>query len=213
MAAGSDVDPKAAEPRRRGRPRADAPRASPELLLETAEALLRAEGPAVTIAEIAAAADVTKPIVYHHIGNKDAVVRALAERLADRIAAAVERATSVVERPREGVAAFIEAYLGVVQHDRHIFLYVSAGGTGGDRVDEALQLADRAATPLAEGLAVFRVQQGADPAVASTWAYSIIGMLHYATLRWIRDPKLSATTLADQLGELLWSGVGGGVGD
>lgn len=196
--------------RRRGRPRAGAPLASAESLLETAETLLRVDGPDVTIAEIADAAGVTKPIVYHHVGNKDAVVRALAERLADRVGEAVASATESVADPRRGVAAFIEAYLDVVQADRSIFLYVSAGGTGADRVAEALQLADRAAAPLAEGLTALRVDQGADPTVATTWAYGIIGMLHYTTLSWIREPHLAAGALAEQLSELVWSGIGGG---
>lgn len=193
-----------------GRPKGKAPATSAASLLRTAETLLRAEGPDVTLADIAAAAGVTKPLVYHHIGNKDALGRALADRLADRVEAAVEAATAGARSPRDGIARFLEAYLGVVQRDRHILVYVSGGGHGADHVAEALRLADRSAAPIATRFAAFRVDQGADPGVATTWAYAVLGMLHFVTLSWIRDPQLSAAELADQLGELLWTGLRGG---
>jgi AcrR family transcriptional regulator len=194
--------------RRRGRPPGNAPATSAGALLATAEQLIRSEGPAVTLSDIAAAAGVTKPIVYHHVGNKDALIRALAERLADRISAAVEAATAHTRSPRDGVSRFLETYLDVVHRDQHILIYVSGGGSGTDHVAESLRLADRSAQPIAQRFAAFREEQGADPGVATTWAYAVIGMLHFVTLSWIRDPQLTAAELADQLGELLWSGLG-----
>ncbi len=202
--------PAAATPRRRGRPPGNAPATSRDLLLITAETLIRTDGPDVTLMEIAAAAGVSKPIVYHHIGNKEALSRALAERLVERITTAIDRATADGGSGRDGIARFLEAYLDVVQRDRHVLIYVSGTGSGSDHIDESLRLADPAAERLAEGFAAFRMERGADPAVATTWAYAVIGMLHFVTLAWIRDTNLSAAELADQVGELLWSGLSGG---
>ena len=206
----SSASSPSATPRRRGRPPGNAPATSRDLLLVTAETLIRAAGPDVTLTQIAESAGVSKPIVYHHIGNKEALSRALAERLVERITTAVDRATADGGSARDGVALFLETYLDVVQHDRHLLIYVSGAGSGSDHIDESLRLADPAAARLAEGFAAFRMAQGADPAVATTWAYAVIGMLHFVTLSWIRDSNLTAAELSDQLGELLWSGLSGG---
>jgi AcrR family transcriptional regulator len=193
--------------RRPGRPRAGQARATADSLLQTAEALIRRDGPGVTLEQVAAEAGVTKPIVYHHVGNRDALGRALAERLVDRITAAVDAATAGATSPRDGLDRFLRAYLTTVWDDRHLFLYVSGGGH--DRIDETLRLADRAVAPMTEGFASMRRDQGADDTVAATWAYAVVGMLHFATLAWIRDDGGDVDTLAAHLGELLWSGLAG----
>lgn len=194
-------------PGRPGRPRSGEPRATADTLLHTAEALIRRDGPGVTLEQVATEAGVTKPIVYHHVGNRDALGRALAERLVDRITAAVDAATAGATSPRDGLDRFLRAYLTTVWDDRHLFLYVSGGGH--DRIDETLRLADRAVTPMTEAFAAMRRDQGADEAVAATWAYAVVGMLHFAALAWIRDDGGDIDTLAAHLGELLWSGLAG----
>ncbi len=191
--------------RRSGRPRAGEERASADSLLVAAEDLLRADGPSVSLERIARAAGGTKPILYHHVGNKDALTVRLAERLNDRVDVAVDAAVAEAVSLRDGIDRFLRAYLDVVQRDRHIFVYVSGGGADG--ATDSLRLADRAAEPLEQRYAELRVSQGADEKVAATWAYATIGMLHFVTLDWIRDPRLSVDELADQLGELLWSGL------
>lgn len=193
--------------RRPGRPRSGTRRTSADSLLQTAEALIRAKGPGVTLEQVAVEAGVTKPIVYHHIGNRDALSRALAERLVDRITAATDAATATAGSPRVGLDRFLRAYLAVVWEDRNLFLYVSGGGH--DRIAEPLRLADRSVTPMAEAFATMRRDQGADDSVATTWAYAVVGMLHFATLAWIRDDDGDVDTIATHLGELLWSGLAG----
>ena len=87
----------ATAPRRRGRPRgrtaADGVIADRNRLLEAAEELLRADGPTVSLQAIATRAGVTKPTLYRELGDRDALVNALAERLTERMA---ESVTSMV---------------------------------------------------------------------------------------------------------------------
>lgn len=178
-------------------------------LLEAAERAIRAEGPSVTLEAIAAEAQVTKPILYRGVGDKDDLVQGLAERLVDRINEAVTAAVVGGAGPRDQLQRFVAAYLEVVESDRNVYLYVTAGGSSDDRVRQALHLADRSAQPLAEGLAEQRMAAGADPSVALAWSYGLIGMLHFVTLWWMRDPVLSAEQVADAMTELLWSGLRG----
>lgn len=161
---------------------------------------------------IAAEAAVTKPTLYRELGDKDALVEALAERLVDRIIEAVAAGVSAQSGPQAQLRGFVTAYLEVVERERALYLYVTAGGSSDDRLRQALHLADRSASPIAEQLAAQRAADGSDPSVAMAWSYGLIGMLHFVTLWWMRDGLVDRERLADQVVELMWSGLGAGRG-
>jgi AcrR family transcriptional regulator len=158
---------------------------------------------------IAAAAAVTKPILYRTVGDRDALVTALAEIVIDRINDAAAAAIAKARSPRTRLRSLIAAYTEVVENNRNLYLFVIAGGASVDRVSQLLRLADRSALPLARQLAAQRTAVGADPDVALTWAFGVIGTLQFATLWWLRDGQISADQLVEHITELLWSGVGG----
>ena len=179
-----------------------------EQLLSAAERVIHASGPDVTMEAIAAASTVTKPILYRTVGDRDAVINALAERFVERLnaagTAAVERATG----PRDGLRRMVEAYVDVVQEERNLFLFLTTGSASTDP-GQALRLADRSAEPIAARLAAYRRHTGLDPSVAHTWAYGMIGAMQYVTLWWLRDQPWGASQLVDHLTQLLWSGLAG----
>ena len=191
-----------------GRPAGGQLVADREQLLGAAERLIRTDGPDVTMEAIAAASTVTKPILYRTIGDREAVTAALAERFVERLntagTAAVEKATG----PRDGLRRMVEAYVDIVQDERNLFLFVTAGSSVADP-GQALRLADRSAVPIAAQLANHRRNHGLDPSVASTWAYGMIGAMQYVTLWWLRDQPWGPKKLVDQLTQLLWSGLAG----
>lgn len=200
-----------AHSRRPGRPAgrtADGVIADREALLAAAERRIREEGVTVSLEAIAAEAGVTKPILYRGVGDKDALVQALAERLAGRMAAEVTRLVAGATTPRDGLVRLVRGYLDQAARERHLYLYVTAGGTSEDRVRQSLLLADGAARQFAEGIAAYRAAQGADPTVATVWAYGMVGALHFVTLWWLREAALDADEVTDQITTLLWSGLG-----
>jgi AcrR family transcriptional regulator len=180
-----------------------------DALLDAAERLIRAKGPAVTLDAIAAEAGVTKPILYRGVGDKDALVLALAERLIARMTTEVGAMMANAPGPRRRLRALVAGYLELAARDQHIYLYVTAGGQSNDRVQQALLLADQTAVGLAAGVADLRRARGVDASVAQAWAYSIIGALHFVTLWWLRDGASDTDKVADQITALLWSGIRG----
>jgi AcrR family transcriptional regulator len=158
---------------------------------------------------IAGEAAVTMPILHRTVGDKDAVATALAERFVDRINAAGAEAVKGAVDGRDSLRRLIGSFINVVENDRNLFLFVTDAGANEERVGLVLRLADRSARPIGRDLAAQRVAAGLDPAVALTWAYGLIGTLHFATLWWLRDQTCSASDIADHLTELLWSGIGG----
>jgi AcrR family transcriptional regulator len=177
-------------------------------LLDIAEQVIRRDGPGVSIDAIAAAAGVTKPVVYARVGDRAELADALAERLAARLLPAAGAAAGDA-KGRAALVAFVRATLAVLADQRELFLFVTreAGGGGSD---QGLLLADRSATPLAAELAELRRRQGGDPAPALPWAYAIVGMLNLVARWWLAEDGRPLDDLAEQVAELLWSGLGGG---
>ncbi len=175
-----------------------------EQLLAAASSVIRTEGPDVTMAEIAAGATVTKPILYRAVGDRRALTFALAEMLVDRINTAVEEQRSRAGDPRAQFEGAVRGYLSAVDADRNLFLFVNGGSQDTDVIRG---LVDRSSAQLIELFATARADAGRDPAAARTWAYAIVGAFQIVTLMWLRDGYCEIDTVADDLTQLLWPGV------
>ncbi|MEZ5557062.1 MAG: TetR/AcrR family transcriptional regulator [Pseudomonadales bacterium] len=178
------------------------------MLLSAAEQLIHDQGPIVSLEAIALAAGVTKPTLYREVGDRDALVNALAERLATRMAEAIAGLVAQASTPRDGLRNLVAGYLALAARERNLYLFVTAGGPGDDRVQQSLLLADGAARQFAQGIAAYRTAQGADSAVATVWSYGIVGALHFVTLWWLRDQASEMDLVIDQITALLWTGMG-----
>ncbi len=190
-----------------GRTTADGVIADRNQLLTAAETLIRAKGPTVSLQAIATESGVTKPTLYREVGDRDALVNALAERLAQRMSQEVSALVAQATAPREGLRNLIAGYLNLATKDRHLYLFVTAGGSGNDRVQQALLLADGAAKQFAEPIAAHRAAQGVDPEVAMVWSYGLLGAMHFVTLWWLREQGSDIELVIDQITSLLWSGM------
>jgi AcrR family transcriptional regulator len=191
-----------------GRTSADGLIADRENLLCAAESVIREKGPKVSLDAIAIEAGVTKPILYRGVGDRHALVNALAERLAARMADYVQRLVERAASPHDSLRRLVRGYLEVAARDRHLYLFVTAGGARDDRVQQSLLLADGAADQFADGIAAYRAERGADPAVATVWSYGMLGALHFATLWWFRDQAGDIDVVIEQISSLLWAGMG-----
>ena len=192
------------ERRRPGRPKGNRVVADRTQLLAAAVRSITANGPLVTMEEIAAEADVSKPILYRTVGDKAALVTALSEYLVDRIDVAVRGATISAIDGRSGFEIAVRGYLAAVDADRNIYLFVNAG----DQSTEQLRrLIDRSAQQLLELFTAARAQAGLDRSAARTWAYAVIGAFQTVTTMWLGDEYCDLDTVAQDLTHLLWPGV------
>lgn len=156
------------------------------------------------MADIAAEADVSKPILYRTIGDKAALVTALSELLVDRVDVAVRSAATSATDRRSGFEMAVRGYLAAVDADRNIYLFVNAG----DQSTEQLRrLVDRSARQLLALFTAARTQAGLDRAAARTWAYAVIGAFQTVTTMWLGDEYCDLDIVARDLTHLLWPGV------
>lgn len=177
-------------------------------MLDAAERAIRIHGAGVSIDAIAREAGVTKPIVYARVGNRTELSDALAQRLADRLLESVTAAMAKRRTARTRLVAMIQANLEALAEDRELFFFVSSGASE-EMPKRTLYLAAQSAKPMAQQFAVWRQAEGLDPVIADAWGYGIVGLLNMVSLWWLIDSAEPAERVAEQIADLLWSGLGG----
>jgi len=207
VGAGQTTSVSAEARRPRGRPRGGGRVVDRETLLDVAERVIGRDGHGASLEAIAAAAGVTKPIVYARVGGRAVLSDLLANRLADRLMVAARGVVDTAGVPgRDTVAALFGAILETIGRHRELFLFVTRG-TAGDTPDRALYLAGRSAVPLAELLVQWRAVAAHDVASAELWAYALVGMLNLVALWWTDSDGAPTTLLAERLADLVWPGL------
>jgi AcrR family transcriptional regulator len=186
-----------------------------EAFLDAADQAIRRDGAGVTMAEVAAAAGVTKPVLYRYVADKGDLVQALALRYAARIERLVEEGTSSSDDPRGMIERTIDAYLSFIESEPAIYEFlvhrvpVDAPGMAEYLQRFTAQLADRVSTIVAAELA----RVGKDASGAEAVAHGIVGMVQSAGEWWLSRRGDAATMRREELlrhlVNVLWVGLSG----
>jgi AcrR family transcriptional regulator len=174
-------------------------------LLDAATEAIRSAGARATMSELAAAAGITKPILYAHFDDKAGLAHALSLRVIDQLNEALRGGLAADAEPRERMRATIAAFVDFVQREPQLYAFLVRGGFGdpglvseiGNQITVALGSALRDA--------------GADTGPAELWSYGIIGAVFVACEWWLVRPVVSQDQLVDDLTRLLWNGLGSAV--
>jgi AcrR family transcriptional regulator len=158
--------------------------------------------------EIADAAGVSKPMIYAYLGSKDdlfgACIHREAQRLMERIAAAVPAGLTPDERLYRGLLAFFEF---VTEHrDGWIVLYRQArvqGAFAGQITVVREQIIVAVAGLLAAS------DDDTAQAKAMPTAYALVGAAEALSDWGVEHPEQAPEQLARRLMDLVWTGLGG----
>jgi AcrR family transcriptional regulator len=191
--------------RRVGRP--PGPRRDPverrDELLDACVRAIRAIGPDVSMADLAAEAGVTRPILYDHFGDRAGIAAALAKRYSDNLGRALapvmERAEPFAQLLRDGILVFC-AFV-----DKEPELWRFLQNAAGPSNDDSLEF--KVGQLLSDALAGALGRAGADPSVAPVWAAAIIGAVFLATETWSAKRAIPRRELVDHLTALLVHGL------
>ncbi len=179
-----------------------------ELVVATAGAIAE-HGPDVHLGEIAAAAGVSKPVLYRYFSDKDDLLAATTHWVADRIVGAV---TEVLRTPglapREAVARAVGAYLAEVEEHRNVFLLAVRHHTQG--VDGSVADGKSAAAGvLTRALDRALSAAGADTGGAEPWAHAVVGVSISMAEWWLERGTVGRDVVEEHLTAFIWHAFDG----
>jgi AcrR family transcriptional regulator len=189
--------------RRVGRP--PGPRRDPaerrDELLDACERAIRTIGADASMADLAAEAGVSRPILYDHFGDRAGVAIALAQRYTDRLGDAL---TPVMGRPKpfpEVLRDGIDVFCRFVDKEPELWRFLESAPPGEASMEFAV------GRMLADSLAGALDAAGADSTVAPVWAAAILGAVFLAAESWSSKRPIPRAQLVDQLTALLVGGL------
>jgi len=178
-------------------------------MVQAAMDAVRRHGAGVSVAEIAAAAGITKPVLYRHFTDRADLQRAVGERAG---ALLMERITPELARDREPVEhirGVIDAFLAGIEEEPELWRFVvhpQERAHGTDVIEDVREQISRLlATLLGERLRGL----GLDSGGAEAWAHGLVGMVQSAGDWWLQRRTMSRAALTDYLTTLIWAGVAG----
>jgi hypothetical protein len=142
-----------------------------------------------------------RPLGRRHVVDRDAVLDA-----AETVIARDGPGVSLEAFGREMLVGLVDANLTVLADHRNLFHYVMSGPSD-ESPKRTLYLAERSTVPLASLLGSRRVGAGAASETAITWAYGVVGMVQLVSLWWLNESDRSSNEVANDLADLLWSGL------
>jgi AcrR family transcriptional regulator len=178
-------------------------------LLEVAVRVFADEGfHQTSMNQVAAAAGVTKPVLYQHFTSKRELYRELLADIAGRLREAVDKAVAEAAGPRQQIELGLAAYFEFVATHNDEFTVLFGAGA---RRDEEFDLeARRVEESLGEVVAELIEIPGLSAERRLLLGSGIVGLAESSCRFWLRrDVDVDAATLAAEVSQLAWAGLRG----
>jgi len=181
-----------------------------EQLLEHAENLFAHSGyQGTSIEEIAAAAGVTRPMVYNCFGNKDGIYLACLSRARARFEQQLLQAVAHAESPEQRLRAGINAYFCFVKNEGPAWDVLFGGGAAIAGPAEAKARSLRFDTVSRIALLLQNdVQQPLSNEQRQAYAHVVSGAAEQLAKWWRANPQLSQAQMVEAMMQVCWTGLG-----
>jgi len=198
----------ATAPRRGRPPRSDEERlARRAVLLDRVISAIRRVGPDISLDEIAASAEVSKPVLYGEFGNRVGLADALALQMADRVHASVLKSLGEADRLDAGavVTFILDAVLAVVEEENEVYRFIVRTMQGDSRglLDNPLvRVLHERTEPFVTAAA-----PGVTPAELGILTDGVYGFMFAAIESWHADKRLSRDAMVSMTGGVIAEGL------
>ena len=175
-------------------------------LIESAITVIKREGPAASMDQMAAQAGVTKPILYRHFSDRAGLVKAIAEFAFSEVSVGLEGALHANATPRDLVESTIDTYLVFIESDPDVYRFLVQRGVSEAGVsinDYIWRTSRQVAMVLGEALRA----AGLDSGPAEAWAFGIVGMVHASGDWWLERGTMPRARLTEYLTSLVCDGL------
>jgi AcrR family transcriptional regulator len=179
-------------------------------MVQAAIEAVRTHGPGVSVAEIAATAGITKPVLYRHFTDRADLQRAVGEQAAQMLLARMAPEIDPDREPAQLVRGVVDAFLAGIEDEPQLWRFVVhhpvERAAGAEVVEDARQqIARMLAMVIGERLRAL----GLDSGGAEAWAQGLVGMVQSAGDWWLERRTMSRAALTDYLTTIIWGGVSG----
>lgn len=183
-----------------------------EQLLDAAVKAIMKFGMDTSMDQIAAEANITKPIIYRHFGDRKGLLAALERRYEDLLVTKLVHALSAypitsAHNAKALLWSTIECYINFVYENLEIYRFLTRQELKEREVDQ-LELPRRIAVLVASVISDALSRNKIDPSPATLWAYGIVGMIHLAADWWVDHQEINKEKTVEELSRLLWYGLG-----
>jgi AcrR family transcriptional regulator len=179
-----------------------------EQLIEVARRLFAEKGfEGTSVEEIAASAEVSKPVVYEHFGGKEGLYAVVVDREVGHLLGEIETALTTGGRPRELVEQAVLALLDYVETRTDGFRILARDSSVASSSGSFASLLSDIASQV-EGLLVTEFKAyGLEARTAPMYAQMLVGMIALTGQWWLNARKPKKPEVAAHLVNLAWNGL------
>jgi AcrR family transcriptional regulator len=179
-------------------------------MVQAAIEAVRTHGAGVSVAEIAATAGITKPVLYRHFTDRADLQRAVGQQAAEMLLSRMAPELDPAREPAQLIRGVIDAFLAGIEDEPQLWRFVVhhpiERTPGAEVVEDARE---RIARTLAMIIGERVRALGLDSGGAEAWAQGLVGMVQSAGDWWLERRTMSRAALTDYLTTLIWGGVSG----
>ena len=175
-------------------------------LVTAAVAAIDRHGPAASVAQIAASAGVSKPVLYRYFADKDDLYRAVGHWGAAQV---VERLLPIIaseDTLRDQVRRAVQEYFVILDEHPQVFLLLVEHRSSDDPLADGKE---HLATAFAHLIGDALRAGGQDAGAAQPWAHALIGTGLAVGEWWLRARTMSRDAAADYLTAFVWNALRG----
>ncbi len=162
-----------------------------------------------TVEEIAATAEVSKPVIYEHFGGKEGLYAVVVDREIQALLRAITEALTEPGHARELLERAALALLDYIETSTDGFRILVRDSPPGQSTGSFASLISDVATQVEHILAAEFKRRKLDPKVAPLYAQMLVGMVAIPGGWWLDSRKIKKEDVAAHLVNLAWNGLAG----
>jgi AcrR family transcriptional regulator len=162
-----------------------------------------------SVEEIAARAEVSKPVVYEHFGGKEGIYAVVVDREIQALTTALSGALDEGGHPKAMVERSALALLGYIEDSEDGFRILVRDSPVAQATGTFSSLIGDVATQVEHLLAEQFTRQHLDPGTAPIYAQMLVGMVALTGQHWLDARSPGKEDVAAALVNLAWNGLSG----
>ncbi|MGY1680169.1 TetR family transcriptional regulator [Geodermatophilus sp. SYSU D01176] len=160
-----------------------------------------------SIEELAARAEVSKPVVYEHFGGKEGLYTVVVDREMQRLLDRFASALAAGGRPRDLLERAALVLLDYIEEDTAGFRVLSRDSPVGGSPGGCASLVGEVARRVEHVLGAQFAARGHDPALAELYSQALVGMVALVGQWWLERRSPGKEEVAARLVDLAYDGL------